>query len=94
MTMALLPDIDLTLGIPTAIVTIMRTLPTASLVAADQLRNVGASLLDAVSNRRLLVSQQDLTPGLDYGDAARLNSYTGLDGVYVGLGPTWQQAAR
>jgi hypothetical protein len=49
-TIAQLPGIDLALGIPTFIVTIVRTLPSAGLVNADQLRAVGATLLEAVRN--------------------------------------------
>lgn len=94
MTMALLPGIDLILGIPTAIVTVMRALPPIGPVAADQLHNVGASLLDPVRDR-LQVSRA-VKPGLDdetVGVPVMLR-YTGSDGVYVELGPTWQPGAR
>jgi hypothetical protein len=94
MTMALLPGIDLILGIPTAIVTIMRRLPPAGLITADQLETVGVTLLDAV--RTALLSSRAIAPAQDDEDTIGLPrrlQYTGLDGVYVELGPTWQQPA-
>jgi hypothetical protein len=96
MTMAPLPGIDVILGIPTAIVTIMRQLPLVGLVAAGQLQEVGGSLLDTVRNR-LPASQHVTAEPDDEGIAAPapgLRPYTGLDGVYVGLGSTWPQAGR
>lgn len=96
MTMLPLPGIDLILGIPTAIVTIMRPLPPVGPVTADQLENIGVSLLDTVSNRLLKSRSAAPEPGEQGADAVppSLGTYTGFDGVYVGLGPTWQQAAR
>jgi hypothetical protein len=95
MTMRRLPGIDLTLGIPTPVVTIMRPLSSVGPVRADQLDDIGSRLREAMT-RRLTGSLYGV-PEKDEEDSAasqRLSSYTGLDGVYIGLGPTWQQATR
>ena len=91
MTMAQLPAIDLVLGIPTTIVAVIRPLPLAGPVSAEQLRVVEADLLEVVRGR-LLASRADAT-GLDIekdpGQLGPSRSYTGLDGIYVGLGSSW-----
>jgi hypothetical protein len=97
-TRARLPGIDLILGIPTPIVTIMRPLPPVGLVTIEQLNDIGAGLREVLSERLLAarygtsqvdeeVEEVDAAPGI-------LHSYTGLDGIYIGLGPTWQPLAR
>ena len=53
MTMRRLPGIDLILGIPASIVTIMRPLPPAGQVTADQLVGVGARLQETMPYRLL-----------------------------------------
>jgi hypothetical protein len=91
MTMAQLPGIDLVLGIPTVIVTVIQTLPLTGPVSADQLRAVEADLLEVIRSRQL-TSRADAA-GLDIeeaeGQPAPSPSYTGLDGIYVGLGSSW-----
>lgn len=95
LTVAQLPGIDLALGISTAIVTIMRTLPLTGVIAADRLQDAGASLLDIVRTR---LSSDAVAPELgDEGTASpalERRSYTGLDRVYVELGPTWPRTGR
>jgi hypothetical protein len=90
-TSAQLPGIDLVLGIPTVIVTIIRTLPLTGPVPADQLWAVEADLLEVVRSRHL-TSRADAA-GLyierTQGQPAPSRSYTGLDGIYVGLGSSW-----
>jgi hypothetical protein len=95
-TIAQLPGIDLVFGIPTFIVTIVRTMPSAGLVTADQLRGVGATLLEAVRNRPLASRGETTGPYEEdsVGLPERPRPYTGLDGVYIGLGPSWLQALR
>jgi hypothetical protein len=91
MTMAQLPAIDLVLGIPTVIVTVVRTLPLTGPVSADQLQVVEADLLEIVRSRHF-TSRAD-GAGLDIekvqGQPASSRSYTGLDGIYLGLGSSW-----
>jgi hypothetical protein len=95
MTVAQLSGIDLALGISTAIVTIMRTLPLTGVIAADRLQDAGASLLDIVRTR---FPSGAVAPELDDEGTAspplEPRSYTGLDRVYVELGPTWPRTAR
>ena len=94
MTLAQLPGIDLALGIPTPIVTIMRALSPGERVSVDRLHNIGVSLLGVTSS---FFASRSGSPELDDAKTAtpqRLGQYTGLDGVYVGLGRTWQQAFR
>jgi hypothetical protein len=90
-TIAQLPGIDLMLGIPTAIVTIVRTLPLHGQVSADQLRAVEPDLLQ-IARSRHITSRADIA-GLDLKEAedqpALSPSYAGLDGIYVGLGSSW-----
>lgn len=90
-TLAQLPGIDLVLGIPTVIVTIICTLPLTGPVPADQLQAVEADLLEIVRSRHL-TSRADAA-GLDIektqGRPAPSRSYVGLDGIYVGLGSSW-----
>lgn len=91
MTMAQLPVIDLVLGIPTVIVTVVRTLPATGPVSADQLQAVEADLLEIVRGRHF-TSRAD-GAGLDIekvqGQPGPSRSYTGLDGIYLGLGSSW-----
>lgn len=90
MTMAQLPGIDLVLGIPTVIVRVIQNLPLTGPVSADQLQAVETDLLEIV--RSYLTSRADAA-GLDVekapGQLTLSHSYTGLDGIYVGLGPSW-----
>jgi hypothetical protein len=72
-------------------VTIIRTLPLTGPVPADQLRAVEADLLEIVRSHHL-TSRADaaaLYIERTQGQTAPLRSYTGLDGVYVGLGSSW-----
>lgn len=91
MTMAQLPGIDLMLGIPAVIVTVIQTLPLTGPVPADQLRAAGAELVEAVASRQL-TSRADAAPWKleeAEGQLSTSPSYTGLDSIYVGLGSTW-----
>jgi hypothetical protein len=92
MTMAEFPGVDLILGIPTEVVAIMRSLPLTGPVTPDQLTTVGARLIDGISPYTV-ISPKGMpdTEGDDYFDAQELPFYTGLDGIYVELGPTWPQ---
>ena len=96
MTITQLPGIDLALGIPTAVVTVIRTLPLAGPVAAGQLQETGAALLRAVPTRQF--ASQGETAGPDEEISAGLQEplrpYTGLDGVYIGPGPSWPRTSR
>ena len=100
MTIAELPGIDLALGIPAAIVTIIRTLPLplplTSPVAAGQLQETGAALLRAVPTREF--KSQGETDGPDEEISAGLQEplrpYTGMDGVYIRPGPSWLRSPR
>jgi len=91
MTMAQLPGIDLVLGIPTAIVRVIRTLPLTGPVSADQLQSVEADLLEMVRSRTR-TSRADAA-GLNVektpGQLTPSRSYTGLDGIHVRLGSSW-----
>jgi hypothetical protein len=94
MILAQLPGIDLTLGIPAPIVTVMSTLQPGESVSFDQLHNIGASLLETVSSVFASRSGGSEPDQMKTAAPQRLGQYTGLDGVYVGLGTTWQQAFR
>lgn len=94
MTLAELPGIDLTLGLPTPIVTIMRALSPTEHVSSDQLHDIGVSLLEVAASFFLWrFGSPDLAEAKTT-ISQRQDQYTGLDGVYVGLGHTWQQAFR
>jgi hypothetical protein len=91
MTIAQLPGADLVLGIPTVIVRVIRTLPLTGSVPADQLQAVEPDLVEIVRSRHL-TSWAD-SAGLETekapGQPDSPRSYTGSDGVYVGLGSSW-----
>jgi hypothetical protein len=96
MTITPLPGIDLALGIPTAIVAIIRTLPFAGPITAGQLQDTGAALLREAPARLFASHAETARP--DEGDSAVLQEplrpYTGLDGVYIEPGPSWLRAPR
>jgi len=90
-TLAELPGIDLVLGIPTVIVTIIRPLPLTGPVPDEQLRAVEADLLEIVRSRHLTsrADAAELDIAQTQGQPVPSRSYTGLDGIYVGLGSSW-----
>lgn len=90
---ARLPSIDLTLGVPTAIVEAMQLLPPTGRLTPRQMATTGAALVKVVRDRSFLFMA---TAGVDRKEEGakvslpRDRSHRGLDGVYVELGPTWQ----
>lgn len=92
-TLAQLPGIDLVLGLPTVIVTAMRALPLAGLVTTGQLQDVGATLLEGVPSLSFVSRARTASRAGDEEDVGgpqgRLSPFTGLDGVYIRLGPSW-----
>jgi hypothetical protein len=97
-TIAELPGMDLALGVPSAIVAIVNTLPPIGPVAADQLIETGAALLQVVPNRWFTSEEEegiyepDTEFFLDRQDTLR--PYTGRDGVYVRPGTSWLRQRR
>ena len=91
-----LPGIDLTLGIPTAIVAIIRALPLVGPIAAGQLQETGAALPRAVLTRPFVSQAETARPDEDNSADFRepLRPYTGLDGVYIEPGPSWLRTPR
>jgi hypothetical protein len=96
MAIAQLPGIDLALGIPAAIVTIIRRLPLTGSIATEQLLETGAALL-----REVLASQftsqaetYEQVKEISVGPQEPLRPYTGMDGVYIRPGPSWLQSPR
>ena len=96
MTITQLPGIDLALGIPTAIVTIIRTLPLTGPVAAGQLQETGAALQQAVPTRQFTSKGETAGPDeeVSRGLQEPLRPYTGLDGVFIRPGPSWPRVPR
>jgi hypothetical protein len=96
MTITQLPGIDLTLGIPTAIVAIIRTLSLTGAITAGQLQETGAALLRAVPTRLFASQAEKARPDEDNSVGFRepLRPYTGLDGVYIEPGPSWLRTPR
>lgn len=96
MTIAQLPGIDLAVGIPAAIVTIIRELPLTGPITTGQLLEVGAALLQAVPARQF--TSRDETAGPDEETSVDsqepLRPYTGTDGVYIRPGPSWLRSPR
>ena len=92
---ALLTDGSL-LGIPTVIVTVVRTLPATGPISADQLQAMVADLLEIVRGRHFTLRADGA--GLDIekvqGQPAPSRSYTGLDGIsrarhIMGISRAW-----
>lgn len=88
MTTAYLPGIDVTLGVPTAIMTVMRSLPPTGTLTAKQVEATGSALRPIVQDRPF--PRPGPTGQEDDDGAVRYQSYYGLDGVYVELGSTWR----
>jgi len=89
-TLARLPGLDLVLGIPTAIATIIRILPLTGPLTADQLRAVEYRLVNVVRDR--LISSADFRGPyfeMTQGRSPPSASYAGLDGIYIELGSSW-----
>jgi len=84
---AYLAAADLSVGLPTGIVSIIRGLPTAEPVESNRLQAVGADLVG-----RVMQLERGATAGSRAGaDAPAVSTAvsTGLDGVQVELGPSW-----
>ena len=96
MTIAQLPGIDLALGIPAAIVTIIRTLPLTGSIATGQLLETGAALLRAVPASQFTSQREadEQVKEISVGPQEQLRPYTGMDGVYIRPGPSWLQSPR
>lgn len=93
MTIARIPGIDLILGVPTTIVDIMQELPTTGAVSRSLLDDVGPALLRTVRERSAnmrLPSPEDWAGGEDTLPSPNDRRYTGLDGIYLELGQTWE----
>ena len=80
------------LGIPTTIMSAMRELPSTGVVSARQFDTVSPALLRITRERtaNMLPSPQGLTEDEDILSPATGRDHTGLDGVYLELGPTWR----
>lgn len=96
MTIAELPGIDLVLGIPTAIVTIIQPLPLTGPIETGQLLDASAALLRVVRSRQFASPGEtdELDEEISIGVQERPRPYTGLDGVYIGPGPSWLRSPR
>jgi hypothetical protein len=96
MTIVQLPGMDLAVGIPAAIVSIIRTLPLTGPIAAGRLLEAGAALLQAVPARQF--TSRDETAGPEEESFVDLQNplrpYTGMDGVYIRPGPSWLGSPR
>jgi hypothetical protein len=94
MTTAQLPGIDLVLGIPRGIVTIIRRLPLTGTIAAGQLQEAGAALLQAVPVSLLTPLSETVEEGMEISAGPRepLRPFTGMDGVYIRPGTSWLQS--
>jgi hypothetical protein len=87
---ARLPGIDLTLGLPSAIVNSFRELPLAGPVPSGQINSVGRSLIGIISD----IPVKSLTRLPDWNargalEAQNPRSFTGSDGIHVQLGESW-----
>ena len=87
---ARLPGIDLTLGLPSAIVNSVSDLPLTGPVPPEQVISVGRNLRGIVSD----LSDKPLTRLPDWNargalEAQNPRSFTGSDGVQVQLGESW-----
>ena len=87
---ARLPGIDLTLGLPRAIVNSVSELPLTGPVPADQIDSVGRNLVGIISD----LPGKELTGLPDWNtrgalEAQNPKSFTGSDGVQVQLGESW-----
>jgi hypothetical protein len=85
---ALLPGIDLTLGIPTTIVAAMQRLPRTGTLTPRQMATTGAALLNVVRGRTQAMAPDRKSEPED--SPVQDRAHRGLDGVYVELGSTWQ----
>lgn len=96
MTFASLPGLDVVFGIPTAIVTIMRTPQLLGQVTASQLDTAGSALLESVRDPQGEARGRTTAP--DEADSADFLDqpapYTGLDGIYIEPGPSWLRTPR
>lgn len=85
-----LPGIDLTLGLPSAIVNSVNVLPLIGPVPSDQIDSVGRNLIGIISD----LPGKSLTGLPDWNargalEAQHPKSFTGSDGVQVQLGESW-----
>jgi hypothetical protein len=85
-----LPGIDLTLGLPNAIVSSVGQLPLTGPVSPDQIDSVGRNLISIISD----LPGKSLTGLPDWSargalEAQTPRSFTGSDGLQVELGESW-----
>jgi hypothetical protein len=87
---ARLPGIDLTIGLPSAIVNSVRTLPPTGPIPFDQINSVGRTLIGVIADNRerphIGLPDWDARGVLE---ARNPKSFTGSDGVQVQLGESW-----
>jgi hypothetical protein len=88
---ARLPGIDVRLGLPTRVIGMLRELPFTGPVHPNQLDTVAQDLVDVIQ-----AETSNFTS--DWPSRARLDAEvpdrcTGLDGVQMDLGPSWQRSS-
>jgi len=84
---AYLAAADLSVGLPTGFVSIIRGLPTAEPVESNRLQAVGADLVGRVMQLERGAAAEATAGSRAGADAPAVS--TGLDGVQVELGPSW-----
>lgn len=96
MAIARLPGMDLAVGFPVAVATIIRELPLTGPITMGRLLEAGAALLQAVPVRQF--TSRDEIGRLDeeasVGPQEPLRPYTDMDGVYIRPGPSWLRSPR
>lgn len=92
MTVALLPGIDVRLGLPTAVVNALRNYLEPELLSASQIRTIGAALLEALAELPGKAEAADAVESWESRGAQEAevpSSCTGFDSVEVQLGSSW-----
>ncbi|RSM35570.1 hypothetical protein DMA12_43905 [Amycolatopsis balhimycina DSM 5908] len=91
---ARLPEIDLSLGVPQPIVSILSSAPLSGPVEADQLQTIGADLMGVLMEtpgKSEAGNAPELWRSRGRAEAENPKQCTGLDGVRVILGQSWPQ---
>ena len=89
----LLPDLDMVLGLPRTVLTILQDMPSSGPVPSDQITLTGAKLRVEVA--RLSANTIDAPVGDEaLSSGADRTAYTGVDGISIELGASWTQAER
>lgn len=89
---ARVPEIDLLLGLPRSIVSVLSTVPLAGRLSADQVQAAGPELLSSIAGlpgKQLASAAGQTWAGRGSLETGEPASCTGFDGVRVELGPSW-----